>query len=44
MAELGELMKGLFKLGPEQLRIQPFWSELKGNPRFEEILKSARPL
>jgi TolB-like protein len=44
LSELKELMKGPCGLGPEQLRITPFWSRLKGDPRFEEILKSAKPL
>ncbi len=44
LAELGELMKGPCLLGPEQLRLHPFWSRLKDDPRFEEILKSAKPL
>ena len=44
LTELKELMKGPCLSGPEQLRLSPFWSRLKGDPRFEEILKSAKPL
>ncbi len=44
LVELGEVLKGPFNLGPEQIRLDPLWSRLKGDPRFEEILKSAKPL
>ncbi|MSU25307.1 MAG: hypothetical protein EXS32_15995 [Opitutus sp.] len=29
---------------PHELRLDPLWSRLKDDPRFEEILKSAKPL
>ncbi len=29
---------------PNEIRIHPSWSRLKGDPRFDEILKSVRPL
>jgi hypothetical protein len=29
---------------PNEIRLDPFWSPLKDDPRFEEILKSAKPL
>lgn len=29
---------------PDQIRFDPIWSRLKDDPRFEEILKSAKPL
>ena len=44
LAGLGEVLQGPFFLGPEQIRLDPFWSRLKDDPRFEEILKSAKPL
>jgi tetratricopeptide (TPR) repeat protein len=30
--------------GPRTIRLHPVWSRLNGNPRFEEILKNAKPL
>lgn len=30
--------------GPEALRLDPLWSRVNDDPRFEEILKSAKPL
>jgi TolB-like protein/cytochrome c-type biogenesis protein CcmH/NrfG len=44
IAELRELMSGPSPRGPNEIRIDPFWSRLKDDPRFEEILKSAKPL
>ncbi len=45
LTELKELIKGPCSfVGPEQLRLDPLWSRLKGDPRFEQILKSAKPL
>jgi len=29
---------------PNDIRLDPIWSRLKDDPRFEEILKSAKPL
>jgi serine/threonine-protein kinase len=45
-AVLRELMTGPSTLqgGPEGTRLDPFWSRVKDDPRFEEILKLAKPL
>jgi hypothetical protein len=29
---------------PDEVRFHPIWSRLKDDPRFEEILRSAKPL
>jgi hypothetical protein len=46
LAELREMTAGVGMLmtGPVGIRFDPLWSRLKGDPRFEEILKSAKPL
>ncbi len=31
-------------LGPERIRLDPLWARVKDDPRFEEILRSAKPL
>lgn len=31
-------------LGPRSIRLHPVWSKLNGNPRFEAILRQAKPL
>jgi TolB-like protein len=41
---LKEMMSTTCDSGPEIVRIDPLWSRLKDDPRFEEILKSAKPL
>lgn len=41
---LREMMREPCLIGPEQVRLDPFWSRLKDDPRFEEILKAAKPL
>ncbi len=41
---LRECFAGASRRGPQETRISPLWSRLKGDPRFEEILKSAKPL
>jgi TolB-like protein len=33
-----------YGLGPNEIRFDPVWSRLKDDPRFEAILKSAKPL
>ncbi len=44
LAELRRLMTGPSVRGPNATRIDPLWSRLKDDPRFEQILKSAKPL
>jgi TolB-like protein/tetratricopeptide (TPR) repeat protein len=44
LAELRRLMAGLGTMSPGEFRHDPIWSRLKDDPRFEEILKSAKPL
>jgi len=44
LAMLRRLMNGPCFKSPNSLRIDPFWSRLKDDPRFEEILQSAKPL
>ncbi len=44
LACLREMMTRPCSLSPHHIRIDPFWSRLKDDPRFEEILKSAKPL
>ena len=41
---LRQMMREPFSLSPNEIRIDPIWSRLKDDPRFEEILKSAKPL
>ena len=44
LAELRGLMTGFSVRGPQEIRHDPLWSRLKDDPRFEEILQSAKPL
>ena len=44
VAMLREVMRGISRLSPNEIRLDPLWSRLKDDPRFEEILKSAKPL
>ncbi|HEY4301472.1 MAG TPA: TIR domain-containing protein [Candidatus Didemnitutus sp.] len=44
IACLRQMMSGPCGRSPNDLRADPTWSRLKDDPRFEEILKSARPL
>ena len=44
LASLRELFAGASVLGPREIRLDPLWSRLKDDPRFEEILRSAKPL
>jgi TolB-like protein len=44
LAVLREMMTEPCEIGPEQVRLDPLWSRLKSDPRFEEILKTAKPL
>lgn len=41
---LREYMDGYGLSPPAEIRLDPFWSRLKDDPRFEEILKSVKPL
>ena len=41
---LRQMMREPFSLSPNEIRIDPLWSRLKADPRFEEILKSTKPL
>jgi TolB-like protein len=41
---LREMMTGPCSIGPERIRLDPLWARVKDDPRFEEILKSAKPL
>jgi TolB-like protein len=41
---LREMMSKPCDVGPELLRLDPLWARVKDDPRFDEILKSARPL
>jgi hypothetical protein len=43
-ALLKVLMNGPASLSPNEFRIDPLWSRLNDDPRFEEILKLAKPL
>ena len=43
-SSLKEMVQGPANLQPREIRYDPFWSRLKDDPRFEEILKTARPL
>jgi len=44
LAELRKLMAGLGSMTASEFRHDPLWSRLKNDPRFEEILKTAKPL
>jgi hypothetical protein len=43
-AALRDLFNGPSTLWPEHVRLDPLWKRVKDDPRFEEILKSAKPL
>jgi TolB-like protein/Tfp pilus assembly protein PilF len=43
-AGLRTMMKAPCVLSPNEIRFGPLWSRLNGDPRFEEILQSAKPL
>ena len=43
-AVLRQMMTEPCELSPHAIRIDPIWSRLKDDPRFEEILRSAKPL
>ncbi len=44
LAVLREMLTGPCSLSPNYIRLHPLWSRLKDDPRFEEILKAAKPL
>jgi hypothetical protein len=44
LATLREMMSDPGAVSPNHIRINPLWSRLKDDPRFEEILRSAKPL
>jgi tetratricopeptide (TPR) repeat protein len=44
LAELRKLMAGIGSMTVGEFRHDPLWSRLKNDPRFEEILKTAKPL
>jgi len=44
IACLRQMMAAPCNLSPNEIRADPLWSRLKDDPRFEEILKSAKPL
>ena len=44
LAVLREILTMPLYQSPNELRFDPLWSRLKDDPRFEEILKSAKPL
>ena len=45
LATLQAFMTGMSgATAPNEFRFDPIWSRLKDDPRFEEILKSAKPL
>ncbi len=44
IASLRLMMNEPCNLSPNEIRIHPLWSRLKDDPRFEEILHSAKPL
>jgi TolB-like protein len=44
LARLRELMKGISRFSPNEIRLDPLWSRLKDDPRFEQVLRSAKPL
>lgn len=41
---LREVMAGPSRLIAQEIRHDPVWTPLKADPRFEEILRSARTL
>jgi hypothetical protein len=41
---LRTMIAGPCFMTPGEIRYDPLWSRLKDDPRFEEILKSAKPL
>ena len=41
---LRKIFTGPSVRGPQETRYHPVWSRLKDDPRFEEILKAAKPL
>jgi hypothetical protein len=41
---LRAMIAGPCELTPREIRLDPLWSRLKDDPRFEQILKSAKPL
>ena len=44
LACLREMLDGPSAQSPNEIRFDPLWSRLKDDLRFEEILKSAKPL
>jgi TolB-like protein len=44
LGELRRIMAGLGSITAGEFRHYPIWSRLKDDPRFEEILKTAKPL
>ena len=44
LSVLAKMGNGTCDLGPQQIRHDPFWSRLAGEPRFEEILRSTKQL
>jgi hypothetical protein len=44
LACLREMMNEPCSQSPNAIRADPLWSRLKDDPRFEEILQSAKPL
>jgi TolB-like protein len=44
LSTLKRYVDGLAQVTPNEIRVDPLWSRLKDDPRFEEILKSAKPL
>lgn len=44
LAMLRAVVAGPSLMSPNEIRIDPLWSRLKDDPRFEEILKAAKPL
>lgn len=44
VACLREILSGPCAMSPNEIRIAPLWSRLKDDPRFEEILRSAKAL
>ena len=41
---LRDMMTGPGLVGPQQVRLDPLWLRLKDDPRFEAILRLAKPL
>lgn len=44
LACLREMLGDYCDASPNELRLDPLWSRVKDDPRFEEILQSAKPL